>query len=234
MHAELFCVRTACRLRIHPSTCDVRALYVNLRIRAHNALPPGIFVLTRKSKTEAVLQRRSMLKLGVICKYMKRYGKCWGWHPLPLAYCVALYFGIAYCVPPLFCLAYCVPFNNKTTILSVSFYIKKLKLQYAVWTCTVILETWVFICFLVKFPKCWPPPIVKSMFKFINVEMSPKSASVASAQFFKRYLTLYAKCVVFVFFKWKLDLFKVKIDVCVRYNRISAYCVPTLCVLRTV
>jgi len=33
---------------------------------------------------------------------------------------------------------------------------------------------------------------------------------------------------------WKLDLFKVKIDVCVRYNRISVYCVPTLCVLRTV
>jgi len=32
--------------------------------------------LTRKSKTEAVLQRRSMLKLGVICKFMKRYGKC--------------------------------------------------------------------------------------------------------------------------------------------------------------
>jgi len=35
-----------------------------------------ILILTRKSKTEAVLQRRSMLKLGVICKYMKRYGKC--------------------------------------------------------------------------------------------------------------------------------------------------------------
>ena len=33
-------------------------------------------MITRKSKTEAVLQRRSMLKLGVICKYMKRYGKC--------------------------------------------------------------------------------------------------------------------------------------------------------------
>jgi len=31
---------------------------------------------TRKSKTEAVLQRRSMLKLGVIFKYMKRFGKC--------------------------------------------------------------------------------------------------------------------------------------------------------------
>jgi len=31
---------------------------------------------TRKGKTEAVLQRRSMLKLGVICKFMNRYGKC--------------------------------------------------------------------------------------------------------------------------------------------------------------
>jgi len=31
---------------------------------------------TRKSKTEAVLQRRSMLKLGVICKFIKRYGTC--------------------------------------------------------------------------------------------------------------------------------------------------------------
>jgi len=27
---------------------------------------------TRKSKTEAVLQRQSMLKLGVICNFMKR------------------------------------------------------------------------------------------------------------------------------------------------------------------
>ena len=33
-------------------------------------------MITRKSKTKAVLQRRSMLKLGVICNYMKRYGKC--------------------------------------------------------------------------------------------------------------------------------------------------------------
>ena len=31
---------------------------------------------TRKSKTEAVLQRRPMLKLGVICKFMNRYRKC--------------------------------------------------------------------------------------------------------------------------------------------------------------
>ena len=61
--------------------------------------------------------------------------------PSPLAYCVPLYFGIAYCVPPFFGLAYCVPFNNKkTTILGVSIYIKKLKLQYVVCTCTVILK----------------------------------------------------------------------------------------------
>jgi len=36
----------------------------------------SVLVITRKSKTDAVLQRRSMLKLGVICKFMKRYGKC--------------------------------------------------------------------------------------------------------------------------------------------------------------
>jgi len=41
--------------------------------------------------------------------------------------------------------------TTKTTILSVSFYIKKLKLQYAVCTCTVILENISFLfvrCFL--------------------------------------------------------------------------------------
>jgi len=38
---------------------------------------------TRKSKTEAVLQRRSMLKLGVICNFRRRNGKCfmsWNGH----------------------------------------------------------------------------------------------------------------------------------------------------------
>jgi len=39
--------------------------------------PIRMFIkITRKSKTEAVLQRRSILKLGVICKFMNRYGKC--------------------------------------------------------------------------------------------------------------------------------------------------------------
>jgi len=42
---------------------------------AHALFTPNVW-LTRKSKTEAVLQRRSMLKLGVICNFMKRYGKC--------------------------------------------------------------------------------------------------------------------------------------------------------------
>ena len=60
--------------------------------------------------------------------------------PSPLAYCVPLYFGIAYCVPAFFGLAYCVPFNKKKTILGVSIYIKKIKLQYVVCTCTVILK----------------------------------------------------------------------------------------------
>ena len=36
----------------------------------------GVFFLkTRKSKTEAVLQRRSMLKLGVICKFIEALWK---------------------------------------------------------------------------------------------------------------------------------------------------------------
>jgi len=42
---------------------------------------------------------------------------------------------VAYCVPPFFGLACCVPSNNKTTILGVSIYIKKTKLQYVAWTC---------------------------------------------------------------------------------------------------
>ena len=32
--------------------------------------------VNKKNKTGAVLQRRSMLKLGVICKFMNHYGKC--------------------------------------------------------------------------------------------------------------------------------------------------------------
>jgi len=41
-----------------------------------NHIRHKVIVITRKSKTEAVLQRRSMLKLGVICKFINRYGKC--------------------------------------------------------------------------------------------------------------------------------------------------------------
>ena len=68
--------------------------------------------------------------------------------PLPLAYCVPPYFGLAYRIPPFFGLAYCVPFNNKkTTILGVSIYTKKIKLQYAACTCTIILKNNIFDVF---------------------------------------------------------------------------------------
>jgi len=50
------------------------------RLLAKNHKTP----ITRKSKTEAVWQRRSMLKLGVTCKFMKRYGKCFmAWNGVP-------------------------------------------------------------------------------------------------------------------------------------------------------
>jgi len=65
------------------------------------------------------------------------------------------------------------------------------------------------------------------MFKFINAEMTNKRKRSERANILK-FFEMW--CVSW----WKLDLSKVKIDVCVRYNRISAYCVPTLCVLRTV
>ena len=68
--------------------------------------------------------------------------------PLPLAYCVPPYFDLAYCVPPFFGLAYCVPFNNKkTTLLGVSIYTKKIILQYAACTCTIILKNIIFDVF---------------------------------------------------------------------------------------
>jgi len=59
------------------------------------------------------------------------------------------------------------------------------------------LKTLGLMCLLVKFSRFWFPQILKSMFKFINAEMSPKSASEASAQFLKSYLTLFVMCVVF-------------------------------------
>jgi len=72
----------------------------------------------------------------------------------------------------------------------------------------------------------------KSMFKFINADITPKKRERSERAIFLEFFDFV--CHVCCVFWWKLDLFKLKIDVCVRYNRISAYCVPTLCVLRTV
>jgi len=71
------------------------------------------------------------------------------------------------------------------------------------------------------------------MFKFINVEMTPKKRERSECANILEVFDFV--CHVCCVSWWKLDLFKVKKkDVCVRYNRISAYCVTTLCVLRTV
>ena len=102
------------------------------------------------------------------------------------------------------------------------------------------MKTLGLMCLLVKFPRFWPTQILKSMFKFRNAEMSPKSASVASTQFFLELFDFV--CYVCCVFWWKLDLLKVKIDVCVVYDiteflrtayRPFAYCVPSKFPLNT-
>jgi len=82
---------------------------------------------------------------------------------------------------------------------------------------------------LVKFSEFDLP---KSMFKFINAEMTPKKRERSQRAILFRVIWLCMSCVLC--FLMKIGNFKVKFDVCVRYNRIPAYCVPTLCVLRTV
>jgi len=154
-----------------------------------------------------------------------------GWHPPPplrTAYRSILALRTAY--RHFLALRTAYRLTSKTTILGVSIYIKKLKLQYVVYTCTVILENISFWCVcLLNFLDF---DLRKSMFKFINAEMTPKQRERSERAIFLRVIWLCMSCVLC--FWWKLDLFNVKIDVCVRYNRISAYCVPTLCVLRTV
>jgi len=72
------------------------------------------------------------------------------------------------------------------------------------------------------------------MFKFTNAEMTPQKARPKQARAKKSYLTLYVMCVVFLDENW--TFLKYKIDVCVQYNRISAYrpFAYTNIVLRTV
>ena len=65
----------------------------------------------------------------------------WGWHPHPplrTALCSILALHTAYRHFLASRTAYCL--TTKTTILAVSIYMKKLKLQYVVCTCTVNLE----------------------------------------------------------------------------------------------
>ena len=77
----------------------------------------------------------------------------------------------------------------------------------------------------------WRNKSKSSMFKFINAEMTKKRERSEHANILELFdIVCYVWCVSW----WKLDLSKVEIDVRVLYNRISAYCAPTLCVLRTV
>ena len=135
--------------------------------------------------------------------------------PSPFAYCIPLYFGLAYCVQSFFSLAYCIPLNNITPNLFWHYiYIKKIKWQYV--ACTIIFaNVRVDAICLLEFLVFYLP---KSMFKFINAEMIFSKRRIKSLECF--YFVCHPCCVF-------LMIFKVKMDVCVRYNRIFAYCLPT-------
>jgi len=85
------------------------------------------------------------------------------------------------------------------------------------------------MCLVVKFLDF---DLRKCMFKFIYAEMTPKKRERSERAIFLELFDFV--CHVCGVFDENWTFFNVKIDVCVRYNRISAYCVPTLCVLRTV
>ena len=140
-------------------------------------------------KQEKVKQR--LFYRDGLCWSLVWYANTWsvmesakGDTPSPLRTAKRFIFGIAYCVPPLYCLAYCIPFNNKNNHFERFLLHKEVKIT--VCCMHMYSNSWkhkFFVCSL--FPRCWPHPIVKSMFKFINVEMSKKSASKASAQFLR-------------------------------------------------
>ena len=131
------------------------------------------------------------------------------------ACCVSLYFGLAYCVPPF--LASCTAYRltTETTIVGVSIYTKWIKWPNVACTCTPFLTNVsfdVFACYIFQF-----------------YTSHKRSKCVKNLELFNFVCQF---CCVFL---WKVDLFKLKNDVCVRYNRkIYAYCLRTHSVLRTV
>ena len=84
--------------------------------------------------------------------------------------------------------------------------------------------------FACKISWIWPPKIHVLVYKCLNDQKKKRERSERAILF--RVIWLCMSCVL-CFFEENGNL-KVKIDVCVRYNRISANCVLTLCVLRTV
>ena len=123
-----------------------------------------------------------------------------------------------------------MPFNKKKTHFGRSICIKKIKLQYIAHTCRIIHENISFDVFAYKDFIDFDLP--KSMFEFINAEITQNKRERSERA--KNSSIFICFCMSRVLsFLIKLDLFQVKIDVCVRYNRIFAYCVPTFCVLRT-
>ena len=108
--------------------------------------------------------------------------------PSPLAYCVPLYLGFAYCVPPFFGLAYCVPFNNNNNYFG-RFHLHK-EVKITVCCMHLYSNSWKhklwFVCLLNFLDFDLP----KSMFKFINAEMTTKKRERSERAIFFRVIWL--------------------------------------------
>ena len=103
--------------------------------------------------------------------------------PSPIAYCVPLYFGIAYCVPPFFGLAYCVPFCNKNNYFG-RFHLHK-EDKFTVCCMHMYSNYWkhnLLMCLLVFLDFDLP----KSMFKFINADITQKKREQSERAIFLR------------------------------------------------
>ena len=139
-----------------------------------------------------------------------------GWHPL------------AYCILHLFwpCILHSAFFlasrtaYRLTTIVGVSICIKKLKWRNIACTCTIILANVsfdVFACYISYFSTS-----LSQVHKWWNDPPKKRKRSERA-----KHLELFDfACDVCCVSWWKLDLFKIRIAVCVRYNR-------TFYVLRT-
>ena len=145
-------------------------------------------------------------------------------------YRVLLYFKPTYCIRPYFGLAYCVPFNNNNTFyLRFHFHEEGTKIQFVEWTGRLILAKSVVLCFL---DSC---SVFDPYNSYLVFKMNSGNKSVRAKRERENNLALFNMSWLLCFLV-KIAPFKSKIwCLCtIEHDWLFAYCVPTLCILRTV